>query len=164
MDNSPYRNVRLLGLLFAKEPPGKKKRKKKNRRRKLLEQDPHCHFCGREVNFDDSGVFKLAAQKEKVLACLECIYKHRREQYEGGRSTRRRKRLLEQDPRCYYCQCDVTLENSTLDHLVPRAKKGKNTVDNIVLSCYTCNHRKGTKTAAEFLAILEAERERKQAS
>lgn len=148
-------------MLFVK-PPKKRRARKSNKRIKLLEQNPCCHFCGIEVNCENSGVFKVKVdnnEQEKVLACLECIYKRRREE-SGGRSTRRRQRLLEENPHCFYCGCDLTVDNSTLDHLVPRAKKGPNKSENIVLSCYTCNHRKGTKTAAQYLAILNAEQRR----
>ena len=142
----------------------RKKRARKSRKRiKLLEQDSRCYFCKKEVNFENSGVFRFKGvsgkPRERVLACLECIYKQRREE-SGGRSTKRRQKLLKEDSRCYYCNCDLTLENSTLDHIVPRAKKGENKAENIVLSCYTCNHRKGTKTATQFLAILHSERRR----
>lgn len=149
-------------MLFV-EPPRKKRARKSNKRIKLLEQDPSCHFCTSEVNFENSGIFRLKGvggkPREKVLACLECIYKHRREE-SGGRSTKRRQKLLEKDPHCFYCNCDLDLDNSTLDHLIPRASKGPNKVENIVLSCYTCNHRKGTKSATEYLAILNAEKRR----
>ena len=148
-------------MLFVEPPNRKKRSRRSNKRIKLLEQDPSCHFCGGEVNYENSGIFKINANgaKEKVLACLECIYKHRRED-SGGRSTRRRQRLLDENPHCFYCNCDLSLENSTLDHLVPRAQKGPNKSGNIVLSCYTCNHRKGTKSAAQYLAILNAEKRR----
>jgi len=40
--------------------------------------------------------------------------------------------------------------NLTLDHLVPLARGGKTTWDNIVTACKTCNLRKGARTIEEL--------------
>lgn len=37
-----------------------------------------------------------------------------------------------------------------LDHKVPVARGGNNDIENMVLSCRSCNRRKGKKTAEEF--------------
>lgn len=53
---------------------------------------------------------------------------------------RQKARALEaQDYRCCYCGCELTLENSTFDHVIPRAEGGQNTLDNKVISCEPCN-------------------------
>jgi 5-methylcytosine-specific restriction endonuclease McrA len=136
-------------------PRCRNKNRKRYKRIKFLKQDPHCYFCRRGVGLEDSGIFKI--DNVYVLACLDCIYKKRCDGV-GGRFTKKRIKLLESNPHCYYCDCEVTLESSTVDHIIPRSKKGGNSMDNLVLSCYTCNHRKGTKTAAEFLTIMKPKR------
>jgi hypothetical protein len=40
--------------------------------------------------------------------------------------------------------------NLTLDHLLPSAKGGKTTWENIVTACKTCNMKKGSKTIEEL--------------
>ena len=50
--------------------------------------------------------------------------------------------LLKIDPHCWYCRKALTLEDSTLDHVVPRCMGGKR-VNNTVLACADCNHAKG---------------------
>ena len=74
----------------------------------------------------------------------------------------RRRRLLARDPRCQYCHTPLTLETSTLDHIIPRRAGGANEKDNFALACYRCNHRKGGdlpeevfKWASRILAIAQ---------
>lgn len=51
--------------------------------------------------------------------------------------------------RCQYCNWTGPLANLTLDHLIPSAKGGKTTWDNIVTACKTCNLRKGMRSPEE---------------
>ena len=59
--------------------------------------------------------------------------------------------ILERDDyRCRYCGLDgrASFENAlmmTVDFVVPRARKGKKTPDNLVACCKPCNAIKGTK-------------------
>jgi 5-methylcytosine-specific restriction endonuclease McrA len=52
--------------------------------------------------------------------------------------------------RCQYCQCSGLSSNLTLDHLLPSAKGGKTTWENIVTACKACNMKKGAKTIEEL--------------
>lgn len=51
--------------------------------------------------------------------------------------------------RCQYCNAKCALGELTYDHVVPRAKGGLTTWENITTCCYTCNARKGSRTPAE---------------
>ena len=121
-------------------------RKIKGKRKKLIEKDPHCYFCRKEVAEDDSGLFTVedpskSGGRIKVLSCLECIYKHRYPLLsENSKNQKRRQKLIDKDPRCYFCKRPVDLYTSTLDHLIPRSKGGRNTLENLVLSCYVCHY------------------------
>jgi 5-methylcytosine-specific restriction endonuclease McrA len=55
--------------------------------------------------------------------------------------------------RCAYCTADCS-ENPTIDHLIPLSKGGGNTLDNLVIACYTCNFRKGNKLLKNFKPLL----------
>jgi 5-methylcytosine-specific restriction endonuclease McrA len=47
--------------------------------------------------------------------------------------------------RCAYCGGSAT----TVDHVLPRARGGKNTWLNTAAACGGCNQRKGDRTTAE---------------
>ena len=51
---------------------------------------------------------------------------------------------------CRYCHCDLDEDKATLDHIYPRSKGGGDTEANVVLTCATCNSRKGNMTVIEF--------------
>ena len=57
---------------------------------------------------------------------------------------------------CTYCGAkDRALQ---IEHLVPKARGGSDSVDNLTLACAPCNRRKGNRTAAEFgFAHLQAQ-------
>ncbi len=63
----------------------------------------------------------------------------------------KRKRLYHLDPRCFYCKRVLLFEESTLDHVIAKAKGGSNGIDNLVLSCMPCNNKKGDMDQAEFI-------------
>lgn len=52
--------------------------------------------------------------------------------------------------RCQYCHWTGPSTHLTLDHLLPTAKGGKTSWDNIVTACKTCNMKKGAKTIEEL--------------
>ncbi|SCE74582.1 5-methylcytosine-specific restriction endonuclease McrA [Micromonospora viridifaciens] len=47
--------------------------------------------------------------------------------------------------RCAYCDAPA----STIDHILPRSRGGRNTWKNTTAACYECNQRKGDRTPAE---------------
>lgn len=53
--------------------------------------------------------------------------------------------LRRDDGRCGYCGGAA----STIDHVVPRSRGGRNAWRNTVAACSTCNQRKGSRTPAE---------------
>lgn len=58
--------------------------------------------------------------------------------------------LIRDDYQCQYCGTELHKQNCTIDHIVPKSyfssKKLANKWDNLVISCYRCNHKKGRKT------------------
>lgn len=59
----------------------------------------------------------------------------------------RRSILARDNFTCQYC--GRTAAPLTLDHVVPRAKGGKHTWENLVCSCIGCNNGKGHRTPAQ---------------
>lgn len=44
----------------------------------------------------------------------------------------------------------------TADRVIPLSRGGSNFIENIVPACGSCNSRKGTRTADEFIALAAA--------
>ncbi len=56
-----------------------------------------------------------------------------------------RKNVLRRDG--YQCQyCGKTETNLTVDHVIPKAKGGAESWDNLVAACVHCNNKKGDRT------------------
>ena len=49
--------------------------------------------------------------------------------------------------RCQYCGMES--KNLTLDHIIPRSRKGQHVWENVVSACTPCNHRKAGFTPRE---------------
>lgn len=57
--------------------------------------------------------------------------------------------------RCHYCNCIMTeiagLPNSqTIEHAIPITRGGRNSADNLVIACDTCNKRKNNRLPHEW--------------
>ena len=65
-------------------------------------------------------------------------------------------------PFCNYCGVPITIDNISIDHLYPRymfqSANEANKIDNLVLSCRTCNSSKGMKTLEEWRLHLGLKR------
>lgn len=97
-------------------------------------------------------------------SCLQCnaedwerfshIRRARECNAEGQFSLEEVKELFgRQDGRCAYCKTSIA-DGYQIDHVIALARGGTNWIDNIALACTTCNRRKGTMTATEFLRRL----------
>jgi 5-methylcytosine-specific restriction endonuclease McrA len=53
---------------------------------------------------------------------------------------------LAEDPSCDYCDAALTQETSTVDHVVPLAKGGREEPTNYALCCKPCNCLKADRT------------------
>ncbi len=58
---------------------------------------------------------------------------------------------------CFYCLRRVTTATRGIDHIIPRARMGRNGYRNLVSSCSECNSRKGERRAEDFLRWLYRE-------
>lgn len=52
---------------------------------------------------------------------------------------------------CHWCGCALSLKSSgprsaTVEHLIPRSKKGTNDLENLRISCKSCNNKRGDRT------------------
>lgn len=45
--------------------------------------------------------------------------------------------------RCWWCGCSLPAKKPTLDHLKPKSRGGSNSLENLRLSCFSCNNSRG---------------------
>ena len=57
--------------------------------------------------------------------------------------------------KCYYCGKKVGFKNITMDHLVPIARGGRSTKDNLVPACKDCNNKKKSMLPLEWMEYIE---------
>tara|TARA_B100001939_G_scaffold345634_1_gene362635 strand:- start:4576 stop:5016 length:441 start_codon:yes stop_codon:yes gene_type:complete len=55
---------------------------------------------------------------------------------------------------CKYCRKKLTIRNMVCDHIIPLAKNGDSTVDNLQLICKSCNTRKGPLDEKDFIELI----------
>jgi 5-methylcytosine-specific restriction endonuclease McrA len=55
---------------------------------------------------------------------------------------------------CTYCQQYVEYNKRTLDHVIPICKGGAHSIDNLVMSCGSCNFKKRDRSVEVFLNEL----------
>ena len=61
-----------------------------------------------------------------------------------------RKNILMRDRyTCQYCHKTLPSSELTLDHVMPRSRKGEGSWENLVACCIQCNNRKGNRTPDE---------------
>jgi 5-methylcytosine-specific restriction endonuclease McrA len=80
-------------------------------------------------------------------------YKRRTKVQDAGTYTNEQwqERLAEYNYCCAYCYKPFTIEQLTVDHMIPLSRGGTNTIDNLVPACKSCNSRKKDKTPLEML-------------
>lgn len=57
---------------------------------------------------------------------------------------------------CYYCHKKFPYKQLTMDHLVPLARGGRSTKDNLVPACKDCNNKKKNMMAVEWDEYLDS--------
>lgn len=61
-----------------------------------------------------------------------------------------RKNILARDKNtCQYCMQVFVTSELTLDHVMPKSRRGLSTWENLVAACRSCNHRKADRTPEE---------------
>jgi 5-methylcytosine-specific restriction endonuclease McrA len=58
---------------------------------------------------------------------------------------------------CYYCTKPFKPQDFTMDHIVPLARGGRSTKDNLVACCKECNTKKKTLLPIEWEEYMESQ-------
>lgn len=78
----------------------------------------------------------------------------------GEGDTFTRQQIIDRDHRtCYVCnRTGLSDSEIHIDHVLPLARGGTHTLDNVRVACPPCNLGKGTKTLSEYRATLRMRR------
>jgi 5-methylcytosine-specific restriction endonuclease McrA len=94
-------------------------------------------------------------EKGKLSNKLNSQNRHYRKKYNtnpGDRlTTAQIEYLTEVYTNCAYCNTELTLDNTHIEHIHPLSKGGSHSIDNVVLACKDCNLRKNSKTLDQWL-------------
>lgn len=62
--------------------------------------------------------------------------------------------------KCYFCGKKTAFKNLTMDHLLPLARGGLSSKDNLVPCCKSCNNKKKDMLPLEWEEFLESAQEK----
>ena len=62
-----------------------------------------------------------------------------------------RKQIYAEGNTCGYCGTRLTKQTRQIDHIHPQCRGGNDERPNLLLSCRTCNRRKGKKSQQEYI-------------
>lgn len=97
-----------------------------------------------ETNHAEVHSAHLTLRVPSVIRLME----YRRIPFQA-RALSRRNILLRDRNTCQFCGRTFAPNDLTLDHVIPRARGGKSTWDNLVACCHHCNNRKGDRAPEE---------------
>jgi ssDNA-binding Zn-finger/Zn-ribbon topoisomerase 1 len=137
---------------------------------RTLYKSKHEHFLSVDFDFYQKWkwIIKLIVFFNKEYISCEIFRKkykfHRRFVVIGlkwgGKNVKRRtsgfaKEFLQwsRNPKCIYCENQLTIENATSDHIIPISKGGNNCQVNLVVVCNDCNSQRGNLDFYEYLRI-----------
>lgn len=144
------------------------------------EQKGRCYVCRRMMvlvlsplpkhwPYNMAMPYRMTYGGPKTLECtvISC-YRCKKKQSERCKK-QLHKLFRQQNGRCYYCQCEMVLDNgymsrpfpkqATREHKIPKSMGGSDDDENVVAACSACNHKKGNMTESEFKAANAAEQE-----
>jgi len=120
--------------------------------------DYYCIPCKKDyqlLNYD-----KTANQKYYQANRLDAIAKRRVHKAriktkelgcDGDHTLQDHIRLFEeQEGLCAYCNCELSDDNKTIDHIIPLTRNGTNNPDNICWACRSCNSSKHDNFISEW--------------
>lgn len=68
-------------------------------------------------------------------------------------SSLRRERLLQDSGGgCFYCKTPLVFWQVIVEHKTPLSRGGTNKYENLAAACWSCDSKKGSMTAEEFMA------------
>ena len=88
---------------------------------------------------------KQVTPEQAVGMCFEApiIQRVKPEKRSKNSRDKRRKMIAKGINKCYWCKEPLTLDTSTVEHIVPLARGGLDNANNRTLACKNCNEARG---------------------
>ena len=116
-------------------------------------------FKGAAVVEEVSAYTVRTARLDIPIPSVVRLMKYRRIPRQN-RAVSRKGILLRDGSACQYCGARLPAGSLTLDHVIPRSRRGFSTWENLVTCCFPCNNRKANRTPAEAgMALLKQPRQ-----
>lgn len=104
-------------------------------------------YLGKAVSVKDSDeTMRSPSVVMRIPSAIRLLVKAVVHRYYDAMRPTRQAIFRRDDHTCQYCG---TRANLTLDHVMPRARGGKDTWENLVAACVSCNNRKGDRRPEE---------------
>jgi len=82
---------------------------------------------------------------EALNMCFKAPKRSRVKDRRSLNSRQKRKAMLKKGmKKCCWCECDLTLDTSTIEHVIPLARGGLDNTNNRKLACEPCNSARGS--------------------
>ena len=107
---------------------------------------PECRKCQRDKYEESENYEATVALRNKRRAELQTTPK--------PVLTSCREKLIGEDTSCTYCGKSLTMENSSVDHIIPLSRGGDDCEANMQIICRGCNMEKHAKTDDEYRSWL----------
>lgn len=83
--------------------------------------------------------------KQAVEMCMKPPVANGKNDKRSGNSRRKRMALLKRGvKKCRWCECPLTLDTSTIEHIIPLQRGGLDNANNRTLACVKCNQERGS--------------------
>jgi 5-methylcytosine-specific restriction endonuclease McrA len=89
-----------------------------------------------------------SARREVPVPSVIRLLEYRRMPHQT-RALSRKNILMRDRYTCQYCHKTLNSGELTLDHVMPRSRRGETTWENLVACCHPCNNKKGNRTPDE---------------
>jgi 5-methylcytosine-specific restriction endonuclease McrA len=104
----------------------------------------------RRIAEDEQGIAFVRVDPWALKAVHYMLEKHGAAMEAAAMRRVWREQRHAENPRCDFCGHKMALAKATIDHRVPLCEGGADEPDNWLLSCVTCNQRKGRMSVDEF--------------
>ncbi len=80
------------------------------------------------------------------------LYQNARKNQEITRRRTIKRRLFAGRKRvpCCFCGKRLTMDQATLEHIIPKSRGGEFVIENLTISCWRCNQRRGDMPFDDF--------------